>query len=113
MQENAEGGPEPEKQYSLPQGHKKINQSQNVDPQVGFMSKICANSCLTTDSYLNISLWHHKHLTVEAEVIFSLGPFSGHGWCGLHPRSWWLSGGCHRCSGEHDNIRPSHHSLLL
>lgn len=28
------------------------------------MSKICANSCLATDSYLNTDLWHHKHLTV-------------------------------------------------
>lgn len=33
------------------------------DPQVGFMSKICANSRLGTDSYLNTDLWHHEHLT--------------------------------------------------
>lgn len=57
-----------------PRGHKRISQSQNVDLQVGFMSKICANGCLATDSYLNIDLWHHKHLTVEAGVISVWGP---------------------------------------
>lgn len=34
----------------------KNYQSQYVDPQVGFMSKICANN------YLNTDLWHHEHL---------------------------------------------------
>lgn len=58
----------------------KNYQSQYVDPQVVFMSKICANSCLATDSYLNTDLWHHEHLTVGegAEGSFRLGPFSRH-----------------------------------
>lgn len=66
--------PEPETQPPIGcEGMKKNYQSQNVDPQVGFMSKICANSCLATDSYLNTDLWCHKHLTAVAEGRFKAG----------------------------------------
>lgn len=51
-------------QHSTATRAEKNYQSEKVDSQVGFMSKICANSCLATDSYLNTDLWHHKHLTV-------------------------------------------------
>lgn len=54
---------EPEPAFLLAVRAWKNYQSQNVDPQVGFMSKICANSRHATDSHLNTDLWHHEHLT--------------------------------------------------
>ena len=46
----------------------KEHKSQNTDLQLGFMSKIRANSCLGTASHLDLGLWHPKPPAVGLSI---------------------------------------------